>query len=287
MSIEFNAEYLVAIVLVIVIAIFTNRSILWMINQQLARVDRDAPEVTDIKFLKNTVRFVVAIIAITAIILIIPKLRTLAVTLFAGAGLMVAIIGFAAQQAIGNIISGIFIVLSKPFRVGDLINVGNEFRGRVTDITLRHVIIRDFQNKRIIIPNSVISGSAITNDSIFDQKICRFIEVGVSYDSDIDLAMRLLRDECMKHPLLIDNRTPEEITREEPIVEIRVIELGEYAIKLRAWAWTENPEDAYILHTDINYAIKKRFDEAGISIPYPHRTIVMKDATGNPSIQKS
>jgi small conductance mechanosensitive channel len=270
-------QYVIPVAIIIIIAIVSNRLVRWMLNKHLAKMDRDAAEATGIKFLKNTTRFVVWLIAVTAIIFVIPRFRSVAVTLFAGAGLMVAIIGFAAQQAIGNIISGIFLVLSKPFRVGDLITVGkNDYRGRVTDITLRHVIIKDFQNKRIIIPNSIISAATVVNDSIFNQKICRFVEVGISYESDLDMAIQILRDECTKHPLLIDNRTPEEIENNEPLVDVRVMELGEYAVKLRAWAWTDGPDEAFNLNTDVNYSIKKRFQEAGIEIPYPHRTLVMK-----------
>lgn len=270
-------QYVIPVAIIIIIAIVSNRLVRWMLNKHLAKMDRDAAEATGIKFLKNTTRFVVWLIAVTAIIFVIPRFRSVAVTLFAGAGLMVAIIGFAAQQAIGNIISGIFLVLSKPFRVGDLITVGkNDYRGRVTDITLRHVIIKDFQNKRIIIPNSIISAATVVNDSIFNQKICRFVEVGISYESDLDMAIQILRDECTKHPLLIDNRTPEEIENNEPLVDVRVMELGEYAVKLRAWAWTDGPDEAFNLNTDVNYSIKKRFKEAGIEIPYPHRTLVMK-----------
>lgn len=273
-------QYVIPVAIIILMAMIANRLVRWMLNKHLAKLDRDAAEATGIKFLKNTTRFVVWVIAITAIIFVIPRFRAIAVTLFAGAGLMVAIIGFAAQQAIGNIISGIFLVLFKPFRVGDLITIGkNDYRGYVTDITLRHVIIKDFQNKRIIIPNSVISSATVTNDSIYNQKICRFVEVGISYESDVDLAMQILRDECTKHPLLIDNRTPEEIENNEPLVEVRIMELGEYAVKLRAWAWTDGPNESFILLTDVNYALKKRFIEAGIEIPYPHRTVVMKSTT--------
>lgn len=84
-------------------------------------------------------------------------LRTVATSLLAGAGILAVAVGFASQQALSNIVSGIMIVIFKPFRVNDRLNIGTTFNGIVEDITLRHTVIRDFENKRIIVPNMVIS----------------------------------------------------------------------------------------------------------------------------------
>jgi small-conductance mechanosensitive channel len=206
----------------------------------------------------------------------VPKLKALAITLFAGAGILVAIIGFAAQQAFSNIIGGIFIVIFKPFRVGDMIKVGSLPYGLVEDITLRHTVINNFENKRIIIPNSIISSENIINDSIEDSKIRRWIEVGISYDSDIDLAMRIIQEEALKHPDCIDVRTQEEKDAGIPQVLVRLISFGDFSINLRAYVWTSNPIQAPHMHYEINKNIKKRFDVEGVEIPFPYRTLVYK-----------
>lgn len=91
-------------------------------------------------------------------------------TLFAGAGIFAAIIALASQQALSNIISGIFIVISKPFRVGDYIELSILHRGTVEDITLRHTVIRDIQNNRIIVPNSKINSETIVNYHLNDER---------------------------------------------------------------------------------------------------------------------
>ena len=122
----------------------------------------------------------------------IPKLKSLGVTIFAGAGILAAIIGFASQAAFSNIVSGIFIVIFKPFRVGDIVKISNLYSGIVEDITLRHTVISDFENKRLIIPNSVISAETIHNSNILDNKICNHIWYGISYDSDVDLATSII-----------------------------------------------------------------------------------------------
>jgi len=101
-----------------------------------------------------------------------PNLRALASSFLAGAGILAVAVGFASQHALGNIISGVFIVIFKPFRVTDRVKL-RELTGVVEDITLRHTIIRDFENKRIIIPNFLISEEIIVNSNFEDDRICK------------------------------------------------------------------------------------------------------------------
>ncbi len=206
----------------------------------------------------------------------IPSLRTLSVSLFAGAGIVAVIIGFASQHAFANIVSGVFIVIFKPFRVGDRITIGANLRGIVEDINLRHTVIKTFENKRIIVPNSVISNEYVENSSIADEKICRFIEFGISYDSDIDKAMKIMENESLKHPLHIDARTDEEKESNEPVINVKVIGFTDSSVTLRAWVWTKDAPDAFKLNCDLNKSIKESFDREGIEIPFPYRTVVYK-----------
>ncbi len=273
---DYIPEYLIVVTAIVLMALFVTRVVVWSVNKRIGQKGDEDASVTALKFLRNTIRFLIWTGALIAIVLTIPQLKSVAVTLFAGAGILAVVIGFAAQAALGNIISGVFIVIFKPFRVGDIINVGVEYRGRVTDITLRHTVLRDFRNRRIIMPNSIISSQTVINDSIDDPSICRWIDVGIAYDADIDKAIAALREICEVHPKCIDKRTPEEIEAGDPKVTIRVSELGEYAILLRAFAWAENAGDAWDLHTDVNYLVRKRFEKEGIEIPYPHRTLVFK-----------
>jgi small conductance mechanosensitive channel len=132
----------------------------------------------------------------------IPSLRTLAKSLLAGAGIVAVAIGFASQAALSNIIAGVFIVIFKPFRVKDRVTVKDTINGVIEDITLRHTVIRNFQNRRVIIPNSMISEEIIVNSDIIESKICKWIEIGISYGSDIDLAKSIMAEEAQNHPLL-------------------------------------------------------------------------------------
>lgn len=232
---------------------------------------------TRYKFFKNAVSFIIFLLAFIIIFYIIPELRTLGVSLFAGAGILAIIIGFASQAAFANIISGIFIVSSKPFRVGDYIKISDEFFGTVEDITLRHTVIRNNENRRIIIPNSVINNQTIINSNIVDEKVCSLIELGISYDSDIDRAIAIIQEETKKHPLFLDNRTEDEKETGVPEVVVRLMGFGESSVNLRAYAWAATSFDGFVMRTDLFKSIKKRFDREGIEIPFPYRTIVMKN----------
>ena len=233
-------------------------------------------DVTQYKFFKHVVIALIYIIGVGIAIYMIPVLRSLSVSIFAGAGVLAVIIGFASQQAFSNVISGIFITIFKPFRVDDRIKVKEGVVGTVEDITLRHTVIRNFENKRIIIPNSVISSEIIENSHFGDEKICRFIDFGISYDSDINKAMKIMVSEAMKHPNFIDNRDKDEKAANDPAVIVRVLGFGDSSVNLRAWVWAENPRKAFALGTDLNKSIKEKFDKEGIEIPFPYRTIVYK-----------
>ena len=158
-----------------------------------------------------------------------------------------------------------------------MIKVGTLEYGIVEDITLRHTVIINFENKRIIVPNSVISAETIVNDNIEDSKVCRYIEIGISYDSDVDLALKIMEEEGAKHPDCIDARTEEQITAGEHKVNTRLLTFGDFSVNLRAYVWSNDPTKVYQMHSDINRAIKKRFDNEGIEIPFPYRTIVYKN----------
>lgn len=231
---------------------------------------------TNYKFFRHAVRAILYITGISIAIYTMPSLRVLANSLLAGAGVLAVAVGFASQHALGNIISGIFIVIFKPFRVNDRLSLG-ELTGIVEDITLRHTVIRDFQNRRIIIPNSKISDEIIINADFVDDKICKWIEIGIGYDSDIEKAKEIVKNQIISHPLSIDNRTPKETKEGMEIATVKVIELGEFSVNLRGFAWARNSADAFNMRCDLLESIKLQFNQENIDIPFPHRTLIYKD----------
>lgn len=237
---------------------------------------------TRYNFFKNASDFIIFLIAIVIIFRSIPSLRTVGNTLMTGAGILAAIVGFASQQAFSNIITGVFLVIFKPFSVGDRVKIGQLYTGDVEDITLRHVVIKDFENKRIVIPNSVISNEIIVNSTIVDEKVCMFIEFSISLESNIGLAQKIIQEQAMKHPLCIDNRGEIETSRGETAVMVRVMGFTELGTQLRAYAWAKNPTDGFDLKCDLNKSIKERFDVEGIAMSVPLRIIAYKNQPNPP-----
>ena len=88
---------------------------------------------------------------------------------------------------------------------------------------------------------------------------------------------KIMQEECENHPLIYDNRLPYEKIEGMPIVRTALTELNEFSMTIRAWAWTRNYSDSFSLRCDVLESIKKRFDKEGIEIPYPYRTIVVRN----------
>jgi small-conductance mechanosensitive channel len=259
----------------ILVAAFVSAQV---INRILGKLFSDAGRILKVRsenyrFFRHMVSAGIYFMAIILVFYMVPSLRALSVTLFAGAGIFAAIIGFASQQAFSNIVAGIFIVIFKPFRVGDYVHVGNNYKGYVSDITLRHTVLHTFENSDIIIPNSTVSSDTVINFSYNDDRVCRFVEIQISFGSDLDKALQVLQEECQNHPLCIDGRTPAEKAAGEPIVPVRVTAIGPYGVHLKAWAWAATVENSWYLGFDLNRNLKLRFDKEGIVIPYPHQTL--------------
>ncbi|MEL4305704.1 mechanosensitive ion channel family protein [Methanococcoides sp. LMO-2] len=226
-------------------------------------------------------RIIVAVVYFSGFLVVIfsnQNLRDLSIALFAGAGFAGIVIGMAAQNTLSNIIAGISLATFRPFRVGDLLTIHGEY-GRVTDITLGYTKIRTWDNRRLNIPNHIISDEAIINWSIDDPSVNWTIEVGISYDSDIDLARRIMIDEARKHPEVMSY---EDLLHYQPHtklgdeISVLVTELADFSVNLKLYVWVRDRSVAYGTGCELKEAIKKSFDAEGVEIPFPYRTIVYK-----------
>lgn len=233
-------------------------------------------DVTKVMFLKQIVVTAIYIIGCATFLSLIPGMEKISNSILASAGILAMAVGLASQEALSNIVGGLFIIFTRPFKVGDFIKVDDNVVGTVIEITLRHTIIRNIENRMILIPNSKINSATIINSSYGDPSTCAFIEVGVSYDTDLDYAISVMRQEIERHPLLIDHRTEEEKKEQVPTVVIRVVCLGDSAITLRAWAWAATAIKASIMKYDLLKSIKERFDKENIEIPYPYFNQIIK-----------
>lgn len=249
----------------------------FFMNRMLKKAaDKLNVDPTNYNFLKNAVSFLIFILVVIVIFYSIPELKSVGVSLLASAGIFAAIVGFASQQAFSNIISGIFIVIFKPFRVGDFIKIGELHHGTVEDITLRHTIIKNPENRRVIIPNSVISSETILNSTIADPKVCAFLEIGISYNSSIDKAIEIIQNQALAHSNFLDNRNDDDKATELHPIVVRVINLGNSSILLRAYIWAADSGKGFVMKCDLMKSIKEQFDRDGIEIPFPHQTVYLR-----------
>lgn len=268
---------LLFILCTILVGLILSRLVHFFMNRILKKAsDKLNVDPTNYSFLKNAVSFVIFTIMVIVIFYSIPELKSLGLSLMASAGILAAILGFASQQAFSNIISGIFIVIFKPFRVGDFIKIGELHHGTVEDITLRHTVINNPENRRIIIPNAVISSETILNSSISDPKVCTFLEIGISYHSNVDKAIEIMQAEASKHPNILDTRTAEDLKEKKDLVLVRLINLGDSSVTLRAYIWAADSGKAFVMKCDLYKSIKEQFDANGIEIPFPHQTVYLR-----------
>ena len=272
---EFKTVLYVGLVLAVTVIVATTINLWFKLDIQKKIESNQDP--TSIKFLRSVVIVGIYLFGFILCLLAFPSLKGVAQTALGGAGVLALIIGVASQEALSNLIGGIFIIVFKPFKIGDTVKVTDAMVGRVTDITLRHTVIRNFENKMIVIPNAIMNKEKLINYDLGELKCCERIEIGISYDSDIDLAKTIMREECEKHPLIFDNRTELDIQEGKPIVKTALTELKDSSVTIRAWAWAKDFSDSFQIKIDVLESVKKRFDQEGVEIPFPYRTIVMKN----------
>lgn len=275
---RFNLDSFVGISAYILVVVFiswvVSRMIRYVIVQIIKRRKTGRYGGTSILFLRNSVKFFIGIFSIIYIISTVPAFRSKATLIFSGAGILAAIIGFAAQAALSNLIAGIFIVLFRPFRVGDYIKLDQERVGIVEDITLRHTVINNFENKRLIIPNSVISTDSVLNHTIEDSHILSFNNFKVGIKANIDLARKIIQEEAVKLPTVIDFRTAEQVMSDAPQIDVRVIDIHTDHIHLRAYVWLNEPFKEFKNKCALKEAVHKRFLSEGVALPIPIYKIV-------------
>ncbi len=264
---------MVCIYVIILVLVFIERK---LFKRAIDKRDRNVQDKTNIIFFRNAVIYTTYGIGFFSMLHQVPGMQKLTNTVLTGAGILAAVVGFGSQQAISNIVSGIFMVLFKPFRIGDYIDMGGEYKGTVVDISMRHTTIRNLENRMIIVPNSVLNNQSIVNSSILTPATCAFVNIGIGYGSDINKAMAIMQDEAMKHPLLIDYRSKEEKENGTPQVIVRVMEWAASSVNLRAWVWAENSGNAFALKCDLLKSIKERFEREGIEIPFPYTNVIIK-----------
>jgi small-conductance mechanosensitive channel len=268
-AIFFNSDtgYVLLFIIIISLTFFIARLFKRIFKRNIMNAVLNSNDPTNYLFFQHIITASIYIAGFSAAMYMIPSLRTLSASLLAGAGIFAVAIGFASQKAFSNIISGLFIVIFKPFRIHDKLTIGTDVSGVVEDITLRHTIVRSYENKRFVIPNSLISEQTLVNSDITDTQIRKFLFYKVDYQTNLTTAITLIKELAENHPLAMDVRKPAEIEKGDEKVPVNVTEWGDYALIIRAAIWANDSADAFTIQCDLNESVKAKFDEVGIKIP--------------------
>ena len=212
---------------------------------------------TLVPFFSRATYYILLIIVIV-IALGVVGIPTTSIVAILGAATLA--IGLALQDSINNLASGISIIMLRPFVVGDFVDLDDE-EGFITEIRLFHTLITTRDNKAVFVPNKDVMGGKITNYTLTDL-IRLDLVYGISYSDDILKAKRIVEE-----ILAADER----IAKDPPPV-VAVKELGDNSVNLIAWPYVDAADELRVRFA-ITEQVKLRFDEKGITIPFPQRDV--------------
>jgi small conductance mechanosensitive channel len=237
---------------------FVGKFIVRIVVKALASVmQKQEVDKTLESFICNLVRTVLMVVVIIAAIGAVGIQTTSFIAIFGAAGLAV---GLALQGSLSNFASGVLIVLFRPYKVGDWIEAAG-ISGAVEQVQILTTILKTGDNKQIIVPNSQIMDSIITNYSANDTRRVDMV-VGVSYDDDIDKVRKTLEELIAADARILP----------EPAPTITVSALADSSVNFNVRPWV-NSADYWGVMFDMTEAIKKRFDKDGISFPFPQQDV--------------
>jgi small-conductance mechanosensitive channel len=171
-------------------------------------------------------------------------------------------IGFGLQNITSNFVAGLILLLERPIKVGDRIMVGNQ-EGDVVEINMRSTTIRTLNNVAVIVPNSEFVSAKLENWSYGDETVRMDVNVGVSYESDLETVVRSLREVAAEHPEVLKNPAP----------DVLHIGFGDSAWNMRLRVWLGDSQRHLEVQSEINCAIVRKFQQNRVEIPFPQRDL--------------
>ena len=209
---------------------------------------------------RMTVTFAQNAIFLLALVFGLAQLGLSLGPLLAGFGVVGFILGFAMQDSLSNLAAGMMILINRPYDVGDMVEISGVF-GKVEHMSMVSTSILTVDNQKLVVPNSKIWGDVIKN--VTDQRVRRVdMTFGISYTDDIPHAEKVLND--------ILSRSESVLEDPEPMVRLHTLNDSSVDFVVRPWVKTNDYWDVY---WEITRAVKMRFDEEGISIPFPQRDV--------------
>jgi len=249
--------------LAVVIIFMAGKIGLKVIDKVLKKVfSRTSVEPTIVKFVQNLIHVAVNVFVFLAIL---GKLGIETTSVVAILGAATLAIGFALQGSLANFSAGVLIMLFRPFKVGEVVEIGGK-TGLVQTIGILACELITFDNRKIIMPNGKIMGDTIMNYTAEPTRRIDLV-VGVSYGSDLKRTRTVLLEELKKNPLVL----------EEPAPAVAVHELAESSVDFFVRPWVNTP-DYWPVRAQVLEAVKLRLDAEGIEIPFPQRDVHLRSA---------
>ena len=219
-------------------------------------------DVTLFNFLGNIVRYLILAFAALFVLNTFGIQTTSLVALIGAAGLA---IGLALQGTLSNVAAGVMIILFRPIKIGDFVQVSG-VSGTVKDISLNYTELADAGNVQVIVPNAQVWGNTIINFSVNQTRRAEWI-FGVGYGADLKLAEQVIRDTILNDPRSLTDPAP----------FLQVNNLGDFSVDFLCRVWVKS-SDYFQYQADMKRQVKEALDEAGIDIPFPTRTVLNNQA---------
>lgn len=227
-------------------------------------------------FLKGCLQVIVAIATGISIASLFDVFKNFASQILLSSSLLVVVLGFVFQEGLSNIVHGFILSTFTPFQLGDRIHVtidGESITGYVKSIDLRHTVIENVMNaSHVIVPNSKMDLSVIDNNYYADSFSSNFLDVDITYESDLKKAIEVMADLIDDHPMVKKAKKSRGINDRTTVL---IRELGPSGISLRASVVTSNVEENFVACSDIRRDLVLLFkSEADLEIAYPHIQVV-------------
>lgn len=256
--------------------------LIWRLMQKLnkyifKRLEKKRGSSLYLQFLERVFAF-----ALTVTFIVIPfNFDRLRQSLFGSAALITAIVGFAAQDVIKDILSGLQISLYRPFDIGDRIELEDGTAGIVESITLRHVVIRRIDTIRAVVPNSKLNGYSVLNYSYKDIPRSMLLRYPVSYHSDIEKARQIIRKAIAGSPYTIPGmRRPDGSMDYAPVY---FIELNDSAMIMSSTVYYQSDNSTEVVKDSVNTRVFESLAANGIEIPYSYTNVILREKAWDPS----
>lgn len=247
--------------LISVVIILLTAFILLKITKSFYKKTLEKANNIHFRFIQSILKVVIITITIYSCLSVFDITKDISKTVLQSGTLIIAIATFAAQQALGNVISGFSIAFAKPFEVGQkvkVVNGGNIIaEGIISNITIRHTMIKQFDGQVCIVPNSTMDSSVIINTN-YNGDIGNFFEVEISYDSDIKKAK----------DILLNIYKGEELAIKKDEVSVFVSQLTANGLLLKLTVWTKTLSDNFLTCSNMRQKVVESYQKAGIEIPY-------------------